>query len=141
MYLCITERFLCCQQRFVIFLNISGDMVWAFDSGSPEAQYQRRYVGHYVDNIRNGKGKMTYPNGDKYTGKDFKYCIPCRRKEIFKCVSNIITQFNSFNLSLVIQGDWVDGNRSGKGLYLYSETGNRYKGIAGICIFIEHFEI
>ena len=42
---------------------------------------------------------------------------------------------------LAIQGDWVDGNRSGKGLYLYSETGNRYKGISWIYIFIEHVEI
>ena len=67
---------------------------------------------------------------------------PVEEKKYFiKCVSYIITQFNSFNLSLVIQGDWVDGNRSGKGLYLYSETGNRYKGIAGIYIFIEHVEI
>ena len=59
---------------------------------------------------------------------------PVEEKKYFeiKCVSNIINQFNSFNLSLVIQGDWVDGNRSGKGLYLYSETGNRYKGKAGI---------
>ena len=71
---------LCCQQRLVLFFNISGDMVWAFDSGSPEAQYQRRYVGHYVDNIRNGKGKMTYPNGDKYTGKDFKYWHSLQKK-------------------------------------------------------------
>ena len=41
---------------------------------------------------------------------------------------------------MAIQGDWVDGNRSGKGLYLYSETGNRYKGISWIYIFIEHVE-
>ena len=60
-----------------IFLNISGDMVWAINSGSPESQFQRRYVGQYVDNIRNGKGKMTYPNGDKYTGKYLSICIPC----------------------------------------------------------------
>ena len=25
-------------------------------------------------------------------------------------------------------GDWVGGNRSGKGLYLFAETGSRYKG-------------
>ena len=62
-----------------IFLNISGDMVWAINSGSPESQFQRRYVGQYVDNIRNGKGKMTYPNGDKYTGKDVKYLYPLHK--------------------------------------------------------------
>ena len=71
-------------------------MVWALNSGSPEAQFQRRYVGHYVDNIRNGKGKMTYPNGDKYTGKDFKYLYPLHKIEIFY-VSNLMIQYNSFN--------------------------------------------
>ena len=54
----------------MIILNIPiGDMVWAMNSGSPGGQVQRRYVGTYVDNVRNRKGKMTYPNGDKYTGK------------------------------------------------------------------------
>ena len=57
----------------IIFSNILGDMVWAMSSGNPGARVQRRYVGHYVDNVRNGKGKMTYPNGDQYTGKEFKY--------------------------------------------------------------------
>ena len=46
-------------------------MVWAMISGSPGAQFQRRYVGNYVNNVRNGKGKMTYPNGDQYTGRTY----------------------------------------------------------------------
>ena len=54
-------------------------MVWALNSGSHDSQFQRRYVGHYVDNIRNGKGKMTYPNGDKYTGKDVKHLYPLHK--------------------------------------------------------------
>ena len=56
-----------------ILSNILGDMVWAMSSGAPGARVQRRYVGRYVDNVRNGKGKMTYPNGDQYTGEEFKY--------------------------------------------------------------------
>ena len=55
-------------------------MVWAMNSGSPGGQVQRRYVGTYVDNVRNGKGKMTYPNGDKYTGKKLQIFKWCREK-------------------------------------------------------------
>lgn len=43
-------------------------MVWAMTSGPPGSQYQRRYVGQYADDKRYGKGEMTYPNGDRYTG-------------------------------------------------------------------------
>ena len=43
-------------------------MVWAINSGHPGSQYHRRYVGQYVEDQRNGRGKMTYPNGDRYTG-------------------------------------------------------------------------
>ena len=43
-------------------------MVWAINSGHPGSQHQRRYVGQYVEDQRNGRGEMTYPNGDRYTG-------------------------------------------------------------------------
>ena len=33
---------------------------------------------------------------------------------------------------MIVLGDWVDGNRSGKGLYLFAESGNRYKGIISV---------
>ena len=77
-------------------------MVWALNSESHEAQFQRRYVGHYVDNVRNGKGKMTYPNGDKYTGKDFKYLYPLHKIEIF-CDTYLTLSFNI--ILLIVIGD------------------------------------
>ena len=56
----------------LIILDI-GDMLWAMNSGPPGSQYQRRYVGQYVEDKRHGKGEMTYPNGDRYTGEISKY--------------------------------------------------------------------
>ena len=62
-------------------------MVWAMTSSSPGGQIQRRYVGTYVDNVRNGKGKMTYPNGDKYTGKKLKmFQLPNIKGMIYRLV-------------------------------------------------------
>ena len=52
-------------------LNVyfTGDMLWASTSGPQGSQNQRRYVGDYVEDVRNGKGEMTYPNGDIYSGE------------------------------------------------------------------------
>ena len=47
----------------------TGDMLWASTSGPQGPQNQRRYVGEYVEDVRNGKGEMTYPNGDIYSGE------------------------------------------------------------------------
>ena len=44
-------------------------MLWASTSGPQGSQNQRRYVGDYVEDVRNGKGEMTYPNGDIYSGE------------------------------------------------------------------------
>ena len=43
-------------------------MLWASTSEA-QGPYLRRYVGQFIEDERNGKGEMTYPNGDQYTGK------------------------------------------------------------------------
>jgi hypothetical protein len=52
-------------------------MVWAMNSGHPGSQNQRRYVGQYVEDQRNGRGEMTYPNGDRYTGTVSTQFLDC----------------------------------------------------------------
>ena len=43
-------------------------MLWASTSEA-QGPYLRRYVGQFIEDTMNGKGEMTYPNGDQYTGK------------------------------------------------------------------------
>ena len=62
-------------------------------------------------------------------GHNKKYMF--HRKEMKNRIRKRI--YNTKNL--MILGDWVDGNRSGKGLYLFTETGNRYKGIFSTIVF------
>ena len=73
------------------------------------------YVGEVEgDSIANGKGTMTFNDGNKYVG-EFK--------------DNQYNGFGKFykNDVLVYEGNYINNNKEGKGIYYYS-GGNKFEG-------------
>ena len=73
------------------------------------------YVGEVKgDSIANGKGTMTFNDGNKYVG-EFK--------------DNQYNGFGKFykNDVLVYEGNYINNNKEGKGIYYYS-VGNKFEG-------------
>ena len=79
----------------------------------------RKYEGEcYGDDIANGRGIMTWPNGARYEGAFVSGKMHGK---------GIMTWGAGSYKGDRYEGDFVDGKRTGKGLYL-SANGNRFEG-------------
>jgi len=81
--------------------------------------FGRRYVGNFVDGRKHGKGQMTFPSGDVYTGDWLKGKRTGKGLYLFHQSGNRY------------KGDYVDGIKEGQGIFWWTSgphTGERYEG-------------
>lgn len=73
------------------------------------------YMGHYVNNKKNGQGTFMYPDGAKYEGswKD-----------------DLRHGFGSYSYTNgdLYRGEWEHDRRHGQGTYTYAASGMQYEG-------------
>ncbi|KAL4088044.1 hypothetical protein PRIC1_012474 [Phytophthora ramorum] len=74
------------------------------------------YKGELVDGIRQGKGELTFVNGDKYEG------------EFLQGFRHGHGVFTSHHGTRVYDGEWSRSERHGLGKERWLDTGDRYEG-------------
>ena len=68
-----------------------------------------RYDGNFKDNMKQGFGTMTFPNGDVYSGEWFENKIQGEGSYTYKKTDDVYS------------GTWVDGKKQGKGRYEFAK--------------------
>lgn len=105
------------------------------------------YTGAWSDGLRQGMGVTTYADGDVYSGQytndqrhgkgDMLWALTSgppgsmfQRRYVGQYVEGKRQGEGEmrFPNGDLYTGDWVNNNRTGKGLYLFQDSGNRYKG-------------
>jgi hypothetical protein len=77
---------------------------------------QKEYIGDLnADGVRSGQGKLTWVNGDVYTGSWKEGMISGHGKKVYKTSGDIY------------EGSWEEGIISGKGKFTWA-TGDVYEG-------------
>lgn len=74
-----------------------------------------KYEGLYKNNLRHGKGKYTWNNGDVYDGNWVE-------GEMTGKGTYVWINGNKYD------GDWLNGNRAGNGTFTWADDGTKYVG-------------
>lgn len=71
-------------------------------------------IGSFLNGNKHGQGKLTFPDGSKYTGS-------------FE--NDLISGFGTLNCSdgRMYVGEWKNGNKHGKGVFTWAD-GRKYDG-------------
>ncbi|CAN0479102.1 unnamed protein product [Ectocarpus sp. 12 AP-2014] len=81
-----------------------------------DPQVHATYEGNYTDGKKAGTGKMTYPNGDEYTGEWKDNAMEGEGTYVYKATGDIYS------------GTWVANQKSGQGMYQFGADDSTMHG-------------
>ena len=95
-----------------------GTYIWMGPGADEDSEpvEKARFEGNYKDGLKDGFGKMTFPNGDIYEGEWKENVINGEGSYTYKKTGDIYS------------GSWVNGKKSGEGIYEFSKDSSMMKG-------------